>query len=141
MSDRIFINFTKYEYDECIRRLKSEIDTYMGSINMQHADSDYQLTPVTGSAPPSSQVTMTTTNHSRQEVLGWSEDRVKQWFTENNIDHRLVKEFYPCTGEVLKQLYDMRNDAPEFYFQSLKTNKTELKHVLEFTNLLKKLFD
>ena len=27
MSDKIFVNFTKYEFDECIRRLKNEISS------------------------------------------------------------------------------------------------------------------
>lgn len=137
MSDKIFVNFTKYDYDECIRRLKGEIDTCtstIGSIKMESLAINGHGQGV-HPPPPSTQ------SVNRQLVLSWNEQQVKEWFESNNIDHKIVKEFYPCTGEVLKQLYDMRNDAPEFYFQSLKTNKTDLKNVLEFTNLLKKLFD
>lgn len=125
MSDKIFINFMKYDYDECLRRLKSEIDNYM---NIARSTG-------TGSA-------FVEDTGERKNARSWNEMQVQEWFEENNIDTRVVNQFVPCTGAVLKQLYDLRNDAPEFYFQSLNTKKeAELKNVLEFTELLKKLFN
>lgn len=129
MSDRIFINFTKYDYDECTRRLKSEIDTYMSSTQTSISNNDTSTVNnnVTGTG-------------NKPSVENWSIEQVKQWFDENNIDDEIVKHFFPCNGSVLKQLSDMRRDAPEFYFQTMNAHKIEMKNILVFTDILKKLF-
>lgn len=135
MSDKIFINFTKYEYDECVRRLKSEIDTYVNKADAIASNGSNGIVNTASSGT-------TAVVAKQSSVENWSEEKVNKWFAENKIDTRIEKEFCPCTGIVLKQLYDMRNDAPEFYFQSLNTNKKiEIKNVLVFTHLLRKLFD
>lgn len=138
MSDKIFINFTKYTYDECLRRLKSEIDSYMTA----NGDPNETVQSLgVGGQGTSSAAAPDNQQSARSEVLAWTDEQVRQWLNENNINYRIVEDFYPCTGQVLKQLYEMRHDAPEFYFQSLGKNKSDLKQVLDFTNLLKKLFD
>lgn len=127
MSDRIFINFTKYDYDECTRRLKNEIDTYisLAQTSISNNDTNTVNSNVTG---------------NQQSVENWSIEQVKQWFEENKIDDEIVKHFFPCNGSVLKQLSDMRRDAPEFYFQTMSAHKIEMKNILVFTDLLRKLF-
>jgi hypothetical protein len=127
MSDRIFINFTKYDYDECTRRLKSEIDTYMSSTQTSISNNDTNTVNVTGTG-------------NKPSVENWSIEQVKQWFDENKIDDEIVRHFFPCNGSVLKQLSDMRRDAPEFYFQTMNAHKIEMKNILVFTDLLRKLF-
>lgn len=76
-------------------------------------------------------------------VEQWSEYQVKEWFESNQIDQRLINDLTPCTGIVLKELYEMRRDAPEAFFQTLNSNKDVkfLPSVLKFCHCLKTIFE
>jgi hypothetical protein len=39
MGDKIFINFMKYEFSECVRRLKAEIDQHYKAAKQSHGES------------------------------------------------------------------------------------------------------
>lgn len=77
-------------------------------------------------------------------VEEWSEDEVREWFLVNRINKEIVDLFEPCSGNTLKQLFRLRRDAPEFYFQYFSNkinNKINLKTILEFTQSLEVLFN
>ena len=42
-----------------------------------------------------------------------SEEQVKEWFLINNLNMDIFEYLSPCNGEILKQLYDMKVNAPE----------------------------
>jgi hypothetical protein len=44
-----------------------------------------------------------------------SEDQVKEWFLVNNLNMDIFEYLSPCNGEILKQLFDMKCNAPEVY--------------------------
>lgn len=132
ISDKIFINFTKYDHDECMRRLLNEIKS-LNSPPSHHGEAG--LVQITS--------TKTTPNGpSRAQLIeNWTEDEVKKWFTDCKIHESIMEELFPCTGIILQQLYDMKSTAPEFYYQSMGKNKNvNLRSILQFTHHLNKLF-
>ena len=44
-----------------------------------------------------------------------SENQVKEWFLVNNLNMDIFEYLSPCNGEILKQLFDMKCNAPEVY--------------------------
>jgi hypothetical protein len=48
----------------------------------------------------------------------------------------------PCEGADLKQLYEIKREAPEFYFKSLnESGSVKLKSIIVFNKCLEKLFN
>ncbi len=71
-----------------------------------------------------------------------SETEVKDWFVKNNINLAILDHLSPCTGIVLKQIYEMKKAAPEFYYQSLREAKgINLSAISLFTHFLVKFCD
>ena len=137
--DKIFVNFTRYSYDECIRRLRSELKTTHKALTSAPSSSaDLQLQ---SSGPVSSQPTRTTTtNPHASAILGWSESNVFEWFEKNALNRQIIKAIGKCNGVVLHQLYEMKNEAPQFFYQSLKTDQVDLDALMMFVFHLKQLF-
>lgn len=146
MSDKIFINFTKYDFDECIKRLMNEV---ISKQRRSKEASHPKMNKV--AAPPKTVqhtvVSCTAVNEARNEpengdVEKWGENEVLKWLNDNEIDKKLISIIMPCNGIILKQLFELRRDAPEFYFQTLNSNKNfkDLKTVLKFTNCLNNIF-
>jgi hypothetical protein len=147
MSDKIFVNFTKYDFDECIRRLKNEIN----SRSKSRGNKNSKKTVV--SLPPSKAAKQTVVSYTavneeideqleNEDVDKWSENDVLKWLNDNEIDRNLISIIMPCNGIILKQLFELRHDAPEFFFQSLNCAKNfnDMKAVLKFTYCLNHLF-
>ena len=142
MSDKIFVNFTKYDFDECIRRLKNEI-TSRSRENKNSKETSVNLSK----SVKETVALQTAVNEDRKvfenvDVKKWSENDVFKWLNDNEIDKNLISILMPCNGIILKQLFELRRDAPEFYFQSLDCAKNfnDMKAVLKFTNCLNDLF-
>ena len=71
-----------------------------------------------------------------------SEEQVKEWFKENDFFQckNLAEQFLPCNGQLLNQLYEIKMDGPEFYYQTLKNDYgLNLKSICLFTDKLKEL--
>ena len=122
IGDKIFVNFTKYEFEECIRRLKHELDIKDLNTRLDIEQSTHIV-------------------DLKKSVLHWTADEVFEWFVEQKIDENLRKALCPCNGIILEQLYTIRLDAPEFYFQALNKYGVDLKAIILFTYNLKKLFE
>ena len=58
----------------------------------------------------------------------------------NNINMKIHDGFSPISGELLMQIYDMKTNAPEFYYQSLKEMVNNMRDITFFSLLVKKLF-
>lgn len=133
ISDKIFINFTKYEFEECMRRLKSEINclNIVNRPNIKFAPMINHFTPEI----------IKLKSNEKFSIENWDQEKVKDWFESNRIDINLVNQFFPCDGSILQQLYEMRRDAPEFYYQALNKNQNiQLKSLVHFTHCLNKIF-
>jgi len=120
IGDKIFINFTKYSYDDAIRRLLNEIAFYLyPSPILLNQKSD-------------------TTNKIEQ----WSEQEVAEWFKKNNLNVSILENLKPCNGAVLKELHYMKTHSSEFYYKSLKEIKDiRLNSIILFSSCLEKLFN
>ena len=122
MSDKIYVNFTKYGFEECVSKLEREIKLIVNN--------DKPLTEKI--------------NISKKNTQKWNEIQVKEWFEKNELDKKIFERFSPFDGIILKQLFEIRRDAPEFYFQSFKVNDQEqisYNSILKFTHYLKNIFE
>jgi hypothetical protein len=130
MGDKIFINYMKYSFEECTKRLMNELS---------------KAIPVTGDPSKAHSVdtkminTVVTTQQNT--AFAWSENEVNVWFNDKNVDPGIVNALKPCNGELLHQLFLLQQEAPEFFYQSVSKNQqVGLRNVLLFACNLKKLF-
>jgi hypothetical protein len=162
MGSKIFVDFTKYDYQECIKRLLKELTPFID----QHKKNSSTTTDVavedknnnqktsSGIAPhtsPSEKSKTTDTNKltsqeegnhlKRNALISWTVDDVNKWIDEKKI-HKIIKEnIAPCNGELLSQYYGIYKNAPEFFFRSINPNaQLTLKDSAHFLNELSKLF-
>ena len=128
LGDKIFINFMKYEFDECLRRLKNELDNCV----------KVKVSPEKEPLPPKNNNNV---ENLRRKADDWDEKTVSEWFIENGLNREIERTLKPCNGEILKQMYDMKCRAPEFYYQSLKEIKSvDLGSLTRFSAHLDKIF-
>ena len=145
LGDKIFINFIKYPFEKCLELIFKEINL---SINQSNKDSD-KMKSINFNEP-----TKTSVSHSYskpdtkvpevkvKDAKSMNEKEVDEWLTVKNVPDQIRNLLRPCNGEVLHQLFKMRNSAPEFYFQSIsKNSNVELKAILLFSLELEKLFE
>ena len=141
MGDKIFINFMKYEYDECIRRLKNELDSGLKKVKAvdNHAQKSHVNPDFSANLKDSSSL-----NHQKNDYLieEWTDIQVKNWFNENNLNLAIYNYLKPESGSILKQIYQMKSNATEFYYQLMsKIDLVKIHEVLKFSSCLDKLFE
>ena len=55
------------------------------------------------------------------------------WFKKKKINKIIIESIKPCNGNILKQLYEMMHEAPEFFYSSLNHNKAvQLRDIAHF---------
>ena len=81
------------------------------------------------------------------QVEKWSQEQVNNWFTESGIHVSLTRTYGNFDGFLLKQLYAIRNETPEFFFQSIVNecksvgnDEIKLADIAFFMDKLEKLF-
>jgi hypothetical protein len=133
----MYINFTKYTFDECIRRLFGELSNY------NHLNSDE---PINNDIPPLDSSTPINSNHETQgkphsHCSSWTHQQVIEWATQKNINSLILEALQPCDGRILTQLKRMLDNAPEFFYQAIATKVVvSLREIAIFTYELDKLF-
>ena len=131
LGSKIFINFTKYDFTECTRRLLSEIRNTVG-LNGEEKRKESATKVETKSTGNS--------NHNNG-VNNWSESEVEKWLREKQINPVITQNVFPCNGQILNQLYSIQSEAPEFFYKSISSNQSiPTKDVAFFTFELKRLF-
>lgn len=74
-------------------------------------------------------------------IENWNKNQVKEWFIDNNLNVGIYNYFNPCDGEILKQLYEMKISAPEFFYKSLnRIENNDLRSIVAFSFRLNLLF-
>ena len=126
LGSKIFIDFTKYEFNECLHRLKREIE--------QLTRPKYE--------PKNTENTRTLKGKDKFliKASAWTENDVLKWFHDKKIANEIIDSLIPCDGELLYLLYDMYLKCPEYYSSLNTDKKIRLRELLYFTNELKKLF-
>ncbi|RNA19530.1 hypothetical protein BpHYR1_029543 [Brachionus plicatilis] len=120
--DKMNVNFIKYSFEECIKRLKHELDSLV-TVSVENG-------PKNGSG-----------SMEKCSIETWDRAKVKEWFDLNQINMLILDKINISDGAILQQLYEMRRDAPEFYFQLLNSNQIDAHSMLKFTFCLKKLIE
>jgi hypothetical protein len=135
------VNFTKYDFDECIRRLKSELDNVLKRTNTgdQVRVSDVSL-ELKKTAAACQQEQALQTVLPAANIENWNDTKVEEWFVEKNLSPYILEKIRPCDGRILKQLLILKKEAPEFFYSSLVSEKIDLNTLLVFSMNLENLF-
>jgi hypothetical protein len=138
MGDKIFVNFKKYEFDECMRRLQGEIK--------QHYKEKEPQASSTSVKHQSSQVKFGAEHEKEEEDTGesvqnWDTHKLNKWFEDKDLAQSLKDYLQKCDGKLLHQFYDMKAKAPEFYYQSMnKIANDDVMVIMQFSQCLDDLF-
>ena len=134
IGDKIFVDYIKHSFDESMRRLIFELEKIQQHINITSSP----LLKNTSAPTPGPPQTIPEIKKQPNEM---SELEIENWFNENNLNLKLFASLKPCNGATLEQLYLMRKDAPEFYFQTIKEIlKNDISSLLSFSDKLNTLF-
>ena len=131
------IDFNELEFDQQVETLLLELSPPM-------------VKETTKEQTAMSMLYMSTTNNSlilEDTINGycladeWNETEVKNWFTRSNLKPIIFEYLKPCSGKMLKQMRQMKFNAPEFYYHSLKEIKDlKFNDILLFSMCLDELF-
>jgi hypothetical protein len=144
LGSKIFVDFTKYEFAECIKRLFKEFGPLFGSKKHQQqleCRVETQHVQIEKIKPPVDQKVELMVVEKNNEVSGWSEVQVAQWFEEKGFNALMLASVMPCDGGLLEQYYLMSQSVPEFFFKSLNPNgAVSLRECALFAKELRLLF-
>ena len=122
IGDKIFVNFTKYSFDECMRRLKSELAYYLFPSSVLLNDS-------------------ASSHDQKTKPEEWTEAECACWFKENNLNMTIFESLKPCNGMILKEMFKMKKNSSDFFYKSLKEiEHLKLSSIISFSSYLEKLF-
>ena len=166
----MFINFKKYDWEECIRRLMVEVKNAYGEANSherepkltdkENSTSTHSKTEETKNIRDEFKETSENVNENQQlhsnslarlskektkKILKWTENDALNWFNEKKFSPNLVENLKPnVNGKILFQMYHILLNTPEFFYTSLRTdsnNKLLLKDIALFSFELSALFE
>ena len=117
MGSKIFVNFTKYKFEECMHRLKEEICSYQ----------EVQINETLVSKEKD-QISQILDSNSINEIktIFWTESEVDNWLVAKNINKKISENVKPFNGKILLQLYQMMIGAPEFFFASITSQNCKI---------------
>lgn len=149
LGSKIFINFMKYDLDECLRRLRMEIQIIFKD-NLIKVEVIEMMKPESDVVKQNEDVNKISigklSNKDRDKVnkvSEWTEKDVGKWLTEKKIHPDIVHDVKSFDGKLLGELFSIKNESPEFFYKSMtfsrKTYKPiSLKDLAYFTSELKK---
>ena len=151
LGSRIFVDFSKYSFDEAMSRLKKELSqifnqellttqtisnqltTSIKPDQTQQLQSTNMIVNGTGETKPVENMTVT--------VKQWDNAKVKKWLSEIAVDRSISNELRNFDGEMLEELNSIREKASEYFYKSIsKNNQVDLSQVTRFSKQLRKLF-
>ena len=103
LGSKIYVDFNKYSYDECLKRVKHELKNIFEiselSLPNKHGLSE------------------------DKSIENWTEIQVSEWFKNKKINCSICENLLPCDGQTLKQLFEIMKNAPEFFYFSISFDK------------------
>lgn len=124
---KIFVNFTKYTFEECSKRLQNEIEKICqgGSENLQKVIVKRTL------ARP----------EIKQNIESWSNTQVIEWLQTNGTSESIRETLKNFDGLMLSDLNTIRSTAPDYFYEAISKNNTiDLYSVVKFNRVFKSLF-
>ena len=158
IGDKIFIDFSKYSFEESVKRLKNQINLITNdkkAVALKTPSPITQTSNASTTSNPNNETTIAidlkfvqlSSNKKSENVYDrinkWTEREVDNWFNAVNMSNTFIhKTLFPCNGELLSQMHQIQLNAPEFFFKSISngTNLNDLRTVALFSIELKKLF-
>ena len=144
MGTKIFIDFTKYDFLECSDRLLKEIKecTEKSTVQVQsNVSKEKTIFLNENFRLDKSFSTVSSPIKNNNLILNWTEDDVDKWLSEKQVNSQIAACVKPCNGMLLNQYYDMQSSCPEFFYNSISSNKQiSFRDVAHFGCELKKLF-
>jgi hypothetical protein len=130
----------KYDFKECIRRLKNEID----NINNKKIDSKIE-TSNTMNEDENQKNTSVSNNQIviNEKLLSMTESDVDEWLISKQFRTSIVNCISPCNGKILYQMWSILQTCPEFFYTAMRSdseNKIGLKDLASFAYELNCLF-
>ncbi|RNA00999.1 hypothetical protein BpHYR1_043720 [Brachionus plicatilis] len=108
LGSKIFVNFTKYEYDECLKRVIHEIKEQHGANLIEK--------------PPKEEVDQA---NSQPVTLDWSHTDIEKWFEDKKLNKTILKELHPMNGRLGSSSLERLKLSilPAFLFFSVNIDK------------------
>lgn len=170
VSDKVVINFGKYDTAECLRQLRHEIracqeenlqskqhkqqqqpqERKKSSVSSIRRLSANSIAPISNGTNTGSGLRNSASKQKQRKssallnatVMKWSSDECKEWFVKHELSQSLFEYLEPCSGLVLSQVYEMKCGAPEFFYQTMsKVKEANMSSISLFTFHLSKLFE
>jgi hypothetical protein len=134
MGTKIYINFSKYSFEECINRLKDEVNSAIGSAIQTKKSINQTRSVNTNSVPNPEKI--------KNDIDKWTVSDVNNWIGSNEIDSLLKSILNGFDGKMLKHLHSIKKLAPEYFFSSISQNRSiSLKSCVEFSMKLDELLE
>ncbi|RMZ96525.1 hypothetical protein BpHYR1_008771 [Brachionus plicatilis] len=122
LGTKIFVNFSKYPFDECIKRLKLEID--------EQICEDKKIAAKSESVPNK-------INESDKSLENWTNEDVKEWLIESDIHVDIASQFNHFDGELLTQLIKVYKTSPEYFYSSINKDGKKIKNLIHYSSVNK----
>ena len=119
----------KYSLEESLQKLKHELDTSAKNEPENQKNNVVQLA-------------LEKEKPREKNIEAWTVAEVKEWFIKNSLSLSIFEHFTPCSGIILKQIYDMKKTAPEFFYQSIKEVKDiQINELFLFARFIEEAFE
>ena len=152
MGSKIFVNFTRYEFNECIRRLRVELDGVFKTNTTPNQPANIIVSTSTN-RDENNLLKKVDVNQLSQsgpaqnkvdQVLKWSESDAEKWLKQTDTHPNILANIRPCDGKILYELFLIKRDSPDFFYRSLSANFLRrpvfLRDLAAFSNELRRLF-
>lgn len=131
LPESFLIDFVKIDFDECIYRIKHELEALRPNAKSKKVEPTFSVVKISDDVKAVVMI----------KPEEWTDVQVKEWFIRNDINLLIFDYFRPCTGKILRQMYQMNVRTPEFYNQSMKEIKNiKFNMIVSFTACLEELF-
>jgi hypothetical protein len=81
------------------------------------------------------------TENNFKSAEKWTEAEVTEWFNANDLNVAMLNHLKPIDGEILKQLWEMKTSATDYYYKSFENSDNyDIRSTLIFTSRLNNLF-
>lgn len=131
MGTKIYIDFTKHEFDVCMDRLKKEL-SLSTAVNSNIDKKETNVRKLSANRED---------DGYEDKISSWNQVETENWFKNRRISIPIRENMSPCDGRLLSQLYKMSNEVPEFFYSTLRSDtKASLKDIAIFASELDLLF-
>ena len=163
LGSKIFVNFTRYEFNECIRRLKIELDNVLANVKPDELNLPEKIEKVESAQVKATQINENkhvkqifdhvskinkeftiSQNIENKAEYKWTEKEVEEGLKKIDVHPSIMANVKPCDGKILFELFLIKRESPEFFYRSLSANFVRkpvlLRDLAIFSNELRKIF-